>query len=256
MTGTRTARTRPPALPPVAAETAALVGFRLVLGLLMITAILAQFGVSLAYWQRIGLHDLTTRVADFFSAFTHDVNLVGGVVMLLGALLVLRGRGAGPAWYTTLRLALLASILVAGIVYNLLLRPLPVPPGSQLDWANEMMHVVAPSAVLLDWILAPRTPGLPIRAALAVLAFPLLWLAYTFVRGPFVADELTGKTYTYPYDFLDPNGPGGWGAVLMLLGELLVFALVLGLLGILVWRIEDRLARGARRRPAAPRPGG
>jgi hypothetical protein len=224
--------------------------YRSLLGALMITAILAQFGVSLAYWRRIGLRDVAGRAGDFFSAFTHDVNLAGGVVMLVGAVLLLRGRRAGPAWFTALRLALLASILVAGIVYNVLLRPQPVPAGSQLDWANEVMHVVAPAGVLIDWLVAPRRPRLPFRASLVVLVLPILWLAYTFVRGPLVPDELGGHPYFYPYDFLDPNGSGGWAPVLVLVAELMVFAVVLGLLAVLAWRLEDRLAGRSRTVPS------
>jgi hypothetical protein len=138
-------------------------------------------------------------------------------------------------------LALVPTILLAGLVYNLLLRPLPVPPGSQLDWANEMMHVVAPTAVLLDWIVAPHPRGVRFRTAALVLIFPLAWLAYTFLRAPLVPDEINGTRYYYPYGFLDPHG-GGWGPVIQLVAELLVFALLLGFLAVLTWRIEDRVS--------------
>src|SRR3954453_14047989 len=227
---------------------------RVLAGVLMISAIVAQYTVSLAYWKRIGLHDLGSRTADFLSAFTHEVNLAGGVILIIGAVLLLRGRGAGPGWYTALRLALLTAILIAGILYNLLLRPTPVPPGSQLDWANEVMHVVAPILVLVDWLVAPRRPHLPFRAAWLVIVFPIAWIGYTFLRGPLVPDEVNRTPYYYPYGFLDPHGAGGWGPLLLLVGELTVFALVLGLLGVLAWRIEDRVAarRALRRGATAP----
>jgi hypothetical protein len=229
-----------------------LAGLRIAAGALLITGIASQFTVSLAYWRRIGLHDLGSRTADFLSAFTHEVNLVCGALLVLGGALLVRGN-ATSRWLTALRLAFLPSILVAGIVYNLLLRPLPVPPGSQLDWANEVMHVVAPVLVLTDWLVAPRRPRLPFRTAWLGIAFPLAWVLYTFVRGPLVPDEITGTPYYYPYGFLDPHGPGGWGAVLTLVGVLTVFALVLGLLAVLAWRLEDRVAaRGARRSGVEP----
>lgn len=215
-------------------------------GVLLIAGIASQFTVSLAYWRRLGLHDIGLRTADFLSAFTHEANLACGAILLLGAALLLRGGDATAPWYTALRLAFLPAILVAGIVYNLLLRPLPVPAGSQLDWANEVMHVVAPILVLVDWLAAPRRPRLPFRTAWLVIVFPIAWAVYTFVRGPLVPDEITGTPYYYPYGFLDPNGRGGWGAVLLLVGLLTLFTLVLGLLAVLAWRIEDRLA--ARRR--------
>ena len=231
----------------------ALALLRVAVGALMIIGIASQYSVSLAYWRRIGLHDLGLRTADFLSAFTHEVNVAGGVILIIGGVLLLRGRGAGPRWYTGLRLALVPAILAAGIVYNVLLRPLPVPPGSQLDWANEVMHVVAPLAVLLDWLIAPRRPRLPYRSAWLVVLFPIAWIAYTFIRAPLVPDELNGTPYYYPYSFLDPHGSAGWAPVVQLVGELLVFALVLGLLAVLVWRIEDRVAaRRATRRPDVP----
>jgi hypothetical protein len=213
--------------------------------------------VSLAYWRRTGVRDLGLRTADFLSAFTHEANLACGAVLLLGGVLLLRGAGATSRWFTGLRLAFLPAILVAGIVYNVLLRSQPVPPGSQLDWANEVMHVVAPCLVLLDWLIAPRRPGLRFRAAWLVIVFPIAWVLYTFVRAPLVPDEIKGTPYFYPYDFLDPHG-AGWGPVLTLVGELTLFTLVLGLLAVLAWRVEDRAAaRRARSGPAArPSAGG
>jgi hypothetical protein len=220
-----------------------LAGLRVAVGVLMITGIAGQFAVSSAYWHRIGLHDIGLRTADFLSALTHEINVAGGVILIIGGVLLIRGRGAGPRWYTGLRLALLPVILIAGIVYNLLLRAQPVPAGSQLDWANEVMHVVAPLAVLLDWLIAPRRPHLPFRSAWLVIVFPIAWLAYTFLRAPLVPDELKGTPYYYPYGFLDPHGSGGWGAVLLLVGALTLSALVLGVLAVLVWRVEDRVGR-------------
>ncbi len=88
-----------------------------------------------------------------------------------------------PRWHTVLQLAVLPSILIAGLVYNLLLRQQPVPAGSQLDWANEVMHVVAPIAVLLDWLLAPRSGRLRFRTALVVLVLPIAWLVVHLRQG-------------------------------------------------------------------------
>jgi hypothetical protein len=225
---------------------------RIAAGVLLITGIAGQYTVSLAYWRRIGLRDLGLRTADFLSAFTHEANLACGVLLLLGGVLLLRGGGATSRWFTALRLAFLPAILVAGIVYNVLLRSQPVPPGSQLDWANEVMHVVAPSLVLLDWLIAPRRRGLRFRAAGLVVVFPIAWVLYTFLRAPLVPDEIKRTPYYYPYDFLDPYG-SGWGPVLTLVGELTLFTLVLGLLAVLAWRIEDRIAARRHRAPSAER---
>jgi hypothetical protein len=223
---------------------------RLVAGALMITAILSQLAVSLGYWQRIGIHDVGLRMADFFSAFTHQVNLAAGAVLIVGAFVLLRGDAPEPGWYSVLRLAVLPSLLAAGIVYNVLLRSQAVPPGSQLDWANEVMHVVAPLLFLVDWVVAPHPRSLRFRSAAVVVILPLAWLAYTFLRGPLVPDEINRTPYYYPYPFLDPHA-SGWAPVVQLVGELLVFAVILGLLAVLVWRIEDRDALRRRRAAAS-----
>lgn len=213
---------------------------RLLVGALLITAILSQLALSFRYWRSIRVHDVGAQVVDFFSAFTHQSVLAGGVLLVIGGVLLLLGRSV-PRWHTVLQLAVLPSVLIAGLVYNLLLRQQPVPAGSQLDWANEVMHVVAPIAVLLDWLLAPRRLRLRFRTALVVLVLPVAWLVYTFVRAPLVSDEINRTPYYYPYGFLDPH-VAGWSPVVQLVGELLVLAFVLGLLAVLVRRLEARTA--------------
>lgn len=210
-------------------------------GILMIAAIAAQYLVSLAHWRRTGIRDLDVQTADFLSAFTHEVNVAGGALLIAGAVLLMR-RMQEPRWFAVLRLCLLSAIVVVSVVYNLLLRPLPVPPGSQLDWANEVMHVVAPALVVLDVVLAPHPRRLGFRAAWLVAVYPVTWAVYTFVRGPLVPNEVAGTPYTYPYPFLDPHGPGGWGSVALLVGVLTAFTVVLGFAGVALWRLEDRLA--------------
>ncbi|MCU1472517.1 Pr6Pr family membrane protein [Amnibacterium sp.] len=224
----------------------ALAAGRLAAGGLMITAIGSQLVVSLGYWHRIGIRDVGLRIADFFSAFTHQGILAGGAILIIGGVLLLRGTEPMPRWLTVLRLAVLPSILVAGIVYNLLLRQLPVPPGSQLDWANEVMHVVAPIAVALDWLIAPHPAHLRFRTAWVVAVFPVAWVAYTFVRGPLVPDEINRTQFFYPYGFLDPHA-AGWAPVVQLVVELLAFAVILGFAAVLAWRIEDHVRTRRRR---------
>lgn len=230
-----------PAVPRREVRIAPLVVFRGASGLLLIAAVVGQYTVSLGYWRRTGLSDVGLQTAHFLSAFTHEVVLAGGVLLLVGAVLLAR-RGAEPRWFSVLRLCLLSAIVVVAVVYNLLLRPLPVPPGSQLDWANEVMHVVTPVIVLLDVAVAPHPRLLPYRFAWLVGVFPITWAVYTFIRGPLVPNRVTGTPYYYPYPFLDPHGSGGWLAVAVLVGVLTAFTLLLGLAGVALWRLEDRVA--------------
>jgi hypothetical protein len=213
---------------------------RVGLGIAMITATFAALSNYLVYWHRIGLHDLGLRTANFFSAFTFEVNLLGAGILLLGAGLVILHRGPDPRWFADLRLCLVAALVLTGIVYNVLLRPLPVHPGEQVDWANEVLHVVAPAGVALDWLLAPHPPRLPVRTAALVAIYPTAWAAYTLVRGANIPDELAHTPYYYPYPFLNPHLQGGWGPVLQMIVLLTACTFALGLLAVLAWRLEDR----------------
>jgi hypothetical protein len=81
---------------------------------------------------------------------------------------------------------------ITGIVFNLLLRGVDVPT---IGWVNEVVHVIMPVAMMLDWMTVPARDPIAWPAALRWLIFPLLWLAYTLVRGPIAG--------WYPYPFLD-----------------------------------------------------
>ena len=79
-----------------------------------------------------------------------------------------------------------------------------VDVGLQLAWVDFVLHKLTPVVIVLDWLLDPPTVHLSRRDALGWLIFPLLWLAYTMVRGPIAG--------WYPYPFLDP-AHGGYGQV-------------------------------------------
>jgi hypothetical protein len=215
---------------------------RVALALTMVAATFTALGNYLVYWHRIGLHDLGLRTTNFFSAFTFEVNLLGAAVLIIGAVMVWRPGSVEPRWFSDVRLCLLAAILVVGIVYNVLLRPIPPAPGEQVDWANEVVHVVAPLGIALDWLLAPHPSRLPLRTAALVVVFPTAWVGYTLIRGALVPDELARTPYYYPYPFLNPHLHGGWSAVTQMIAGLTAFTLLLGLLAVLAWRAEDRLS--------------
>jgi hypothetical protein len=96
-------------------------------------------------------------------------------------------------------------MVVTGVVYNLLLRNVELPQGTTVPWSNEILHVVAPLWMLLDWLFAPGRRELVWRTIWVIIVFPLVWVIYTLIRGPITPNELTGVGYWYPYPFLDPN---------------------------------------------------
>jgi hypothetical protein len=92
-----------------------------------------------------------------------------------------------------------------GVVYNLLLRSISLDQGRTLPWSNEVLHLIAPVYVVLVWVLTPGKSPLRWTSIWAIIGFPLVWAVYTMVRGPIVG--------FYPYPFLSPAQPGGYGAV-------------------------------------------
>jgi hypothetical protein len=49
---------------------------------------------------------------------------------------------------------------------------------------NTVVHQVMPVVIVLDWLFVPPVRPLPVRRVLWWLVFPLLYLAYTMIRGP------------------------------------------------------------------------
>jgi len=157
-------------------------------------------------------------LVSFFSFFTIESNLMAIVVLLVGGTADPRSRGW--AW---IRGAVTLYMVVTGIVYAALLANAEV--GLTAAWVNSAMHQVIPAVLLLDWLCFPPWPsraeggrGWP---ALAWLAFPLLYLTYSLSRGAAVD--------WYPYPFLDPRHPGGYGRVALYCVVLTVLMALLAL---------------------------
>lgn len=227
----------------------ALTTLRAALATSMVLATFTQLANYEVYWRRIGLHDLGLRTGNFFSAFTFQVNLIGAVILVVGAWLLWRDHGDEPLWFTRIRLCLLAAIVVVGVVYNLLLRGEPTGPGEQVDWANNVVHVVAPLGITIDWLVTPHAPRIPLSDVALVPVYPVVWLVYSFVRALLVPDEIERTPYFYPYGFLNPHGAGGWPGVLTMIGILILLIVAVGAAAILVIRAEDHVSHGTRPRP-------
>ena len=173
-------------------------------------------------------------VANFFSYFTIESNVLAAVVLL--------GLAAVPTAAAStegLRAATTVYMVVTGVVYNVLLRGVDVglPTTTVGDVCNELLHVVLPLLVLLDWLLVPPVRHIGTRRAFLFLLFPLVYLGYSLARG-----ELSGW---YPYPFLDP-GQGGYVRVV---GYAVVVAVLMLVLSLGVEWIGRR-----RGQPTAPGP--
>lgn len=203
-------------------------------------AVVAQLVHSIGYRADQGATDVGAFVVNFFSFFTIDSNVLAAVAMLVGAVILLVARGAEPRWFTVLRLAATTYMTVTFVVYNLLLRNVELPQGTTLWWSNELLHVVGPFLVILDWLLAPGRNRLEWRHIWIVVVFPIVWAAYTLLRGPFTIEELSQAPW-YPYPFLNPDiSPNGYLSVSFYV--LLIAGIMLAVGAGLVW-VSRRWAR-------------
>lgn len=204
-------------------------------------AIVGQALVTIGGAVDKGRHVLTVTT-NFFSFFTILSNSLAAVVLLWAALwFFTRGRHADaepPA--LALSLACVTTyMIITGIVYNTLLRDIVLPQGSEpIPWSNEVLHLAAPLFLLIDVFVGPLRRALPWRALWAIVAFPILWVLYTMIRGPLTTNPVTGATYWYPYPFLNPNNPdllpltGYPGVLVYVLG---IAAAILAVGSFVVW---------------------
>lgn len=173
------------------------------------------------------------RLGRLLSFFTIESNILVAVVCWT---LVVDPWRDGRSWRVA-RLAAVACIAVTGLVYVSVLRGLFVlTPAERV--ADTGLHYLTPLLVVVGWLAFGPRPRVDRRSVAVTLAFPVLWLAFTLVRG--------AATGWYPYPFVDADAEG-YAAVALNCG--LVTALFLVLSGVLLW-LDRRLPGGASARPS------
>ncbi|GAB3583417.1 Pr6Pr family membrane protein [Leifsonia lichenia] len=225
------------------------IGFGIVraaMAALTLVAMIVQFMTSVNFIADKGGNPGGYGV-NFFSFFTIDSNVGYVVVLAIGAYFLFSRSGDDPQWFTALRAVITTYMVTTGIVYNLLLRNVPLPQGLTVEWSNEVLHVVGPAYLLVDWLFAPGRAPLRRRVLWWVVAFPIVWAVYTLIRAPFGSDPITGKQPWYPYPFLNPQtSPNGYLSVAFYV--LLIAAVILCVGYGVVW--VSRRWRGGRPLPA------
>ncbi|KJL38496.1 hypothetical protein JOD63_002829 [Microbacterium terrae] len=217
---------------------------RLVMAVAIVAAITTQLSASIATATDLG-RDLGTTIANFFSFFTILSNAAAAVVLAWTALWYFaRARAAGaagaagadaePSGLAVALASVTTYMVITGIVYNALLRGIELPQGSEpVPWSNEVLHLIAPLVLAADLFVGPLRRALPWRAIWVVVAFPIVWVVYTLVRGPLVTNPASGDPFWYPYPFLNPNNPGGWPSVVVyVLG---IAAAIIAIAALVVW---------------------
>ncbi|MES5893893.1 MULTISPECIES: Pr6Pr family membrane protein [Bacillus cereus group] len=189
--------------------------YRLLLSLLAFSALITQF-VTRAQVKPF-------NPVNFFSFFTIESNILVAVILLLSSLgTATFGRSEQ---FGVLRGAATVYILTTGLIYFLLLRGLEESLQTPIPWVNTVLHYIMPLAMILDWVINPPTKAITWKQATSWLVFPLLYVVYSLIRGPFVN--------WYPYPFLDPR-IGGYGKVLLYsIGIAVVIGVICGLVKML-----------------------
>ncbi|MFI1104510.1 Pr6Pr family membrane protein [Streptomyces melanogenes] len=167
--------------------------------------------------------------ANWISYFTNLSNLLGAAVLLAGGLALLRGTRPVP---DLLRGAATLYLVITGVVYWALLAG--TIDANTIIWANNVVHGVIPAVFLADWLLRPPPRRISWTQSLPWLAFPLLYLAYSLLRGPHAG--------WYPYDFLDPREPGGYTHVAT--WSVIITLAFTGMASLLVLYVNVRHRRG------------
>ena len=138
---------------------------------------------------------LDFSVAAYFDSFA----VVAGL-LFAAAMFAVIWKPRRPRALEMLRAAAATSLIASGILYLVLLPPI-------LSWADAVLYIAAPVAVVADWLLVPPRRKMRVHALPLWLALPMVFICYSLIRG-----HITGN---YAYPFLDPALSGGYPGVVV-----------------------------------------
>lgn len=167
---------------------------RIGFGVLTFSAVVTQLFTSIL---------LERSIVNFFSFFTIESNILAGALLLITGIYGLIKRRVDKLDF--LRGAATLYMSMTGIIYLLLLSGNEVALQTTTPWVNMVLHYIMPVAMLVDWLATPPAKAIRFERALWWLAFPALYLIYSFIRGSFVN--------WYPYPFINPLNTE-WQAIL------------------------------------------
>jgi hypothetical protein len=174
-----------------------------------------------------GAAGLVSRVVDYFSYFT----ILSNIVVIIVCTLLALGRARPTPVMRALRMDSLMMISVTGLVFALVLAPSFHPDGLEYV-TNPLHHYVTPILAVATWLVWGPRGWLRLSSVFTALVIPVIWLAYTFLRGAVI--------HAFPYGFLAVDELG-WGRALVNVAGVLVVGIVLGLA---FWGLDVLLSRG------------
>jgi len=167
-----------------------LTSYRLFFGLLGFSAVVTEVAT---------LHERGKFAPfNFFSYFTVESNLFAAAILIVSASALAQGiHGHSLA---LLRGAATLYMVTTGLVFAVLLSGIKGVELTAVPWDNIVLHYLMPLALALDWFVDLPRQRLVFRQAAVWLAFPLIYIVYSLIRGRVVG--------WYPYPFVDPSTHG------------------------------------------------
>ncbi|GIG71307.1 Pr6Pr family membrane protein [Phytomonospora endophytica] len=177
------------------------------------------------------------------SFFTIQSNVIGGAVLVWGAVAILRGREESRG-LSSLRGAAATYLITTGVVVVVLLSDVDPAGLDTPGYVDVVMHKILPVVMLIDWLIVPPANRLGVTDAATWLIYPLAYAAYTLIRGPF-ADW-------YPYPFIDPREKGYGHVAVMCAGITVWFVALAAALVRIGNLLRNRAPRTGRPLPTSP----
>ena len=161
---------------------------RILLALILITALIGDYDYVLGF--------ATFVTSNFFSYFTVQSAIAAVVLFILAAGIALR-RAEDPPWLDIARVLVTSYMLVSGVVFlTIVIQSSTRDYTIDVPWSSQLLHFWIPMLAVLDWLLDFGKARLGWKPLAWVVVYPVLWGAFTLVRGAWVG--------WYPYFFLDP----------------------------------------------------
>jgi hypothetical protein len=173
--------------------------------------------------------DSFTRSMNFLSYFTILTNILASVAFTL-PWLAPQSRPGKFFFRPTVRTAIAAYIIIVMTIVYFVLRHLTDLQGWNFV-ADLLLHYIMPLLFVIDWLLLVPKQTLKFKDTIVWLAFPIIYLVWTFIHGAFSG--------FYPYPFLNGAELGNARVLLNEAGLLVIF-LVLGFALVTGGRLFDK----------------
>jgi len=177
-----------------------------------------------------GIAGAPARIFDTLSYFTIWSNI--GIAIVTTLLFLNPDRDS--KMFRAMRNTTLLMIVLTGVLYAVLIAPVQQVYGLNVP-ANILEHYVSPVLALVVWLVAGPRGWMTFKDSLKIYVIPIIFLAYTFVRGAI--------THRYPYTFFNVV-KYGYSPVLVTVGVIIVGAYLF--IALLVWLDKYRSNKSAR----------